>query len=267
MNDRRNFLKKMFTTAVFTGVAPHILLGELTPADVIEDENAGTIQDIYYVDLDTEEPETGRRPLREDFGSINIPVWDSEISFMKNMYVTHVPEEVSKGRFSILLDTCPHEHQKIFPLHSIEHIFLCSGHGSVFNVMGRWESGPAAQDLQHYNDRFYTWKPTDKYLRINFTFYKSNVSEESLHTYLRGSYPNPFRDNTTIIYGIDKDAYMQLEVVDIAGRAIYETPKEYKTVGEYREPISLPGFPVGVYMVNLYMNGAFARSIKINKEY
>jgi len=203
--------------------------------------------------------------LLEDYGSVMIKVYNSKLNYYEEIYVTRVPENIKAEHFSILRNICPHEGQYVLPMHPITKTFTCSGHGSVFNVTGNYQSGPAAADLTNY--QYYAWEPGDKYLKILFDFYdKTGITEnEQMHIYLKNSHPNPCGDYTNIFYGTDVDSYINYEIFDLQSNSVLKSKKEYKVKGDYSEKINLQNLPNGVYILNLYMNGIRTNSLKINK--
>lgn len=258
MSDRRDFLKKVLTLSVFTATTPKILLGELQPVEVLENKDEGIFQDIYVLDLE-EYPD-----LMEDYGSIEIEVPDTQGN-KHTLYVTRVPKELSKRRFSALLNICPHENMFVNPLHPDLHTFECTGHGSIFDPLGKWVSGPAAAPLTDFVVR--SWNEDDRYLRIMIDFYKaSSVDSPSMQCYLSRNYPNPFANKTTLRYGIDRDASINFEIYDVLGNKLITTPEQFLAPGDYEYTLNMSGYPIGKYFARMMMNGLFIKSITLNKE-
>lgn len=257
MSDRRDFLKKVFTLSIFSVAAPRILLGELQPTEILEDKDGNKLQDVYHLDLE-QYPD-----LMEDYGCIELELRDREDA-LRTLYVTRVPEELSDVGFSVLSNICPHEHMLVNPLHPDEHTFECTGHGSIFDVFGNWVSGPAAQRLTNYT--VVGWEPGDRYVRIIIDFYKNSVESDALHSYMSRNYPNPFANKTTLRYGIDKDAIVYFVIYDIAGRKLITTSEQFLSADDYEYPLDMSGYPSGKYIARMNMNGAFVKSITLNKE-
>lgn len=254
MKDRREFLKNMFTAAVFTGVCPHFLKGELIPT-INEDGNK--ISGIFQIDLN-KYPE-----LTEEWGSIKLELYNVEGKKKEEVYITRIPNPPNSSiYFSVLNNVCPHEGQKVYPMNPIEHTFTCSGHGSVFNSSGNWISGPAAQGLTSYSN---DWKPGQQYLSILFTFTAQESFVDDTKLYIKSNYPNPFKETTTIVYGIAEDSFISYEILDVRNRTILKVDNKFKTADEYREIINLKDYPDGVYYLNLYINNSLAKIQKIIK--
>lgn len=257
MSDRRDFLKKVFTLSIFTATAPRILLGELQPVEIYENKDENSLQDIYKLDLE-QYPD-----LMEDYGSIEIDVKDAQ-NTPHTLYVTRLPLELSENGFSVLSNICPHENMFVNALHPDEHTFECSGHGSIFDAMGYWISGPAAKPLISYT--VVGWEVGNRFVRIIIDFYKASVDSDAMHSYLSRNYPNPFANKTTLRYGIDKEASINFEIFDIVGNKLITTPEQILHPGDYEYHLDMSSFPSGKYFTRMMMNGAFVKSITINKE-
>ncbi|MDD5570251.1 MAG: T9SS type A sorting domain-containing protein [Bacteroidales bacterium] len=70
-------------------------------------------------------------------------------------------------------------------------------------------------------------------------------------------YPNPYTNQTQIIYSLNKKSDVKLEVFDIIGKKIAEICSEEQNAGEYRYLFSAKNFGLtgGIYIVKLRVNG------------
>lgn len=65
------------------------------------------------------------------------------------------------------------------------------------------------------------------------------------------SYPNPFNNRTNIVYGLAAEAFVTLEVYDLAGRLIKVLIHAYQPVGAYKIPFEGDEVAAGVYLCQL----------------
>lgn len=258
-NNRRNFLKQLLTASVFTAACPHLLLGEIKPH--IDNETGPTITGVYSLDLD-QYPQ-----LKEIWGSLRLSVPKSDGGNMEEVMITRVPYEEYGRNFSVFNTKCPHEGNRIRDFDKITREYTCNGHGTVFNPMGTFIYGPAAQNLLTYNASS-KWVEGDRYLQISFAFYEpsiNSVNENSLF-YLRKNHPNPFTEFTIISYGIEKDTNIKLEVLDISGRTIDTICDGLQSAGEYTYRFDAMNLPKGMYICKLSINGEEKNIIKMIKQ-
>ena len=80
------------------------------------------------------------------------------------------------------------------------------------------------------------------------------------------NYPNPFSDNTTINYEINKEATVSICIVDLLGNKIAEIVNENKTSGEYSVTWNSQGVSDGMYLLQLQVNNDIkTKKIIVNK--
>ena len=80
------------------------------------------------------------------------------------------------------------------------------------------------------------------------------------------NYPNPFSDNTTINYAINKEANVSICIVDLLGNTIAEIENENKASGEYSVTWNSEGVADGMYLLQLKVNNDIkTKKIVINK--
>jgi hypothetical protein len=80
--------------------------------------------------------------------------------------------------------------------------------------------------------------------------------------YLSPCYPNPFKDETTIEYRLDKKTDIQLTVFNVMGIEVKTLVKEKQVQGEYHVKIGKRDFPPGIYFYRL-SNGRFSQVRKM----
>lgn len=66
--------------------------------------------------------------------------------------------------------------------------------------------------------------------------------------------PNPFRNNTTIRYFIQKDTQVQLNIFDLLGKPVRNYAEGYKTAGHHSITIDASELPEGIYFYQLKTN-------------
>ncbi|CAN5537673.1 hypothetical protein BH10BAC1_BH10BAC1_01170 [soil metagenome] len=80
------------------------------------------------------------------------------------------------------------------------------------------------------------------------------------------NYPNPFSDNTTINYSINKDANVSISIIDLLGNKIAEITNENKASGEYSTTWNSQGVSEGMYLLQLKVNNDIkTKKIVVNK--
>lgn len=76
------------------------------------------------------------------------------------------------------------------------------------------------------------------------------------------TYPNPFSDNITIDYVLDRDCMMDLALVDVQGRVMRSYPYAAVGAGQHRVEMSAGDLSAGAYFINGHVNGrAFNQKI------
>lgn len=73
---------------------------------------------------------------------------------------------------------------------------------------------------------------------------------------LQGSFPNPFRDRTTIRYKLASPGHVMLTVHDVLGRHVATLVDEQQEAGRYQMPFEASSLASGTYFARLTTNGA-----------
>jgi hypothetical protein len=68
---------------------------------------------------------------------------------------------------------------------------------------------------------------------------------------LKGNYPNPFREQTTIEYVLPETRYVQLGLFDVLGRKVRTLVNEVQFSGQQRERLNAERLASGVYYYRL----------------
>lgn len=80
------------------------------------------------------------------------------------------------------------------------------------------------------------------------------------------NYPNPFSDNTTINYSINKEANVSISIIDLLGNKIAEIESGNKASGEYSVTWDSQGISDGMYLLQLKVNNDVkTKKIVVNK--
>lgn len=80
------------------------------------------------------------------------------------------------------------------------------------------------------------------------------------------NYPNPFSDNTTINYAINKNAHVSVSIMDLLGNTIAELENENKTSGEYSTTWNAENVSEGMYLLQLKVNNDISvKKIIVNR--
>lgn len=69
------------------------------------------------------------------------------------------------------------------------------------------------------------------------------------------SFPNPFRDNSTIIFSLDKQAHTELSVFDITGKRVAVLVNGVLQAGSHKALFHANRLPPGIYTLKLSYNG------------
>jgi predicted outer membrane repeat protein len=77
------------------------------------------------------------------------------------------------------------------------------------------------------------------------------VSLESLQTALRGNYPNPFSEQTTVEYVIAEEQPVTIEVYDVLGRRVRTLVDDRQALGVHRASLDANRLGSGVYFLRL----------------
>jgi len=72
---------------------------------------------------------------------------------------------------------------------------------------------------------------------------------------LHPAYPNPFNSTTTIRYSLDRDAFITLNLYNLAGREIASLVNEKQSVGNYQTIWNAEAMSSGVYLLRLEAEG------------
>ncbi len=247
---RRKLLELMFAATITTVCCPHKLLGKVVP-DI--KRNGNKLLGIYGLNIDTY-PE-----LANVWGSVRFFVEDT-IGYFPKVIVTRVPPETYGTDFIALLEQCPHEGYPVKPLDPDLHIFECSGHGTLFDVTGKYIWGPASDDLVRFNLSY----DGDKTIYIEIPALPTSAEEKNENlTYLRQNYPNPCSNITTIEYGIEKPSTIELKLQDLNGKTVLTINKSIIDAIEQYEQIDVTNLPNGIYLYSLLVGNKYCHTRKL----
>lgn len=205
--DRREFLEFFFTVAVTEFLYPHKLLGFIKPHLSKKGDN---LQGIYGISLDNY-PE-----LIPIWGSIRIKI-ENTLMFYPQVIIVHVPKEEYGVEFIAVCERCPHEGYPVKDLDPDLHLFECSGHGTLFDVTGRYVWGPASRDLERLNLEY----DGDKTIYLEVALYPLKKLDVEIETaFLHQNIPNPCYDKTKIVFGTMTPANVDILLLDFKGNVI-----------------------------------------------
>lgn len=97
--------------------------------------------------------------------------------------------------------------------------------------------------------------PLSKTGKSNSDAYKNVVDEESVALTLLMVNPNPFNNQSTITYSLNRTAPIEMQVFDINGKMVWQKLLTDKEKGEHSLQLNLTGFPAGVYFLNAIVDG------------
>ncbi len=74
------------------------------------------------------------------------------------------------------------------------------------------------------------------------------------------NYPNPFNPVTRIQYDLPYDSYLNIEILDMAGRLIGKIEDGYRNAGSYQTEWNGEGFSSGIYLIKMTAVGVKGKS-------
>ncbi|MBV6511081.1 MAG: hypothetical protein FMNOHCHN_00560 [Ignavibacteriaceae bacterium] len=87
-------------------------------------------------------------------------------------------------------------------------------------------------------------------------------SPENMNFSLEQNFPNPFNPATVVSFSISKQAPVSIAVFTPQGEKIFEINSGVKEPGQYRIPVTLEGFPSGMYIYQI-IAGEFSAQRKM----
>lgn len=248
--ERRQFLKLLFAGTITTVLPPHKLLGKILP---LLKEDGDNLLGIYGISL-LDYPE-----LANLWGSIRIKV-EGTIMFYPKIIIVRVPKEQYEVDFICVSERCPHEGYPLKDLDPDLHLFECSGHGTLFDVTGKYVWGPASRDLERIPLRY----DGDQTIYLEIPLYPLSVFEQKEDlSYLHQNNPNPCFGETTIEFGCQKPSSVEIKLFDAKGNFI-KTIFSGLNVGYHNKiDLNLIEMSAGNYHYEMFINGKPSHTKKL----
>jgi hypothetical protein len=79
------------------------------------------------------------------------------------------------------------------------------------------------------------------------------------------SYPNPFRESSTITFSLPAAGHTQLAAFDITGKQVAVLVNAYLQAGDHRSLLTTHQLPAGIYVLKIVHNGSIITT-KLVKE-
>ena len=99
-----------------------------------------------------------------------------------------------------------------------------------------------------------------------YSFNTTGINEDEYlmpsHIQILTNYPNPFNENTNIVYRLSADCFVELIVYDLLGREEISLVTEQKTAGDYTFNFNAADLPSGIYFYKLQA-GDYAQTKKM----
>jgi hypothetical protein len=102
------------------------------------------------------------------------------------------------------------------------------------------------------------------YARITPQLTGSDKPITKLDDLMISSYPNPFKDKTTIRYALQTDSEVKILVTDVFGRRIKDLVNEHQPSGFHEISISSADLPVGISFCRL-VAGTQTKTINLSR--
>ncbi|MCX7879436.1 MAG: Rieske 2Fe-2S domain-containing protein [Ignavibacteria bacterium] len=242
MIDRRDILKLLFTAIVTTPFFPHKILGKITP-DL--KQKGDSLLGIYGISL-IDYPD-----LQKIWGSVRIKI-QGTLMFYPKVIIVRVPKEEYNVEFIAISERCPHEGFIVKDFDPELKIFECPGHGTLFDVTGKYVWGPAARDLERIQVEY---NGTDT-IYLEIPLYPHNVEDlnpkENLNINLIRDIVSQEKPTIEFQMTLETVSNIKISLYDSLGRLV-STLFEGNTDSRYFS------FPVsylkdGIYFLRLFLN-------------
>jgi Rieske Fe-S protein len=254
-NKRRNFLKLVFAGFVTAVTEPTKLLGVLIPKEVYGKQDK--LQGIYGISLD-DYPQ-----LVPVWGSIRIKI-ENTLMFYPKVVIVHVPKENYDVDFIAVSERCPHEGYPIKDLDPDLHLFECSGHGTLFDVTGKYVWGPASRDLERIPLEY----DGDKTIYLDIPLYPLNkLDEDKNFAFLFQNKPNPCSNETVVEFGTEKSANVRLILFDSKGKLVEEVFSGIVNQTTNSLSLDVTKLQSGTYFLRMYVDGIHFSTKKLIVEH
>ena len=100
---------------------------------------------------------------------------------------------------------------------------------------------------------------------INFNGLKVNGIESDSRSNDISVYPNPFKNNTEVIYNMVESGSVRIALYNAVGQRMEVLVDEYKTAGNYNYSLNTSDIPSGVYSCEIIINGETSKYKKVIK--
>lgn len=97
---------------------------------------------------------------------------------------------------------------------------------------------------------------SDTYCQDVTTRFADNVDEAIPSSVGLSVYPNPFTENTNIMYSLNQPGYIEIALYDQLGRRLETMVREYHNSGTYSIEWERSGYNAGIYHVKLVTDGS-----------
>lgn len=247
---RREFLKLVFAGAITSIFPPHKILGFVEP---VLKEKEDKLLGIYGISLD-DYPE-----LIPVWGSVRIKI-ENTLMFYPKVIIVHVPKEEYEVDFIAVSERCPHEGYLIKDLDPDLKLFECSGHGTLFDVTGKYVWGPASRDLE----RLYLEYDGHKTIYLEVPLYPLGISNEQKEfAFFHQNFPNPCSSKTTIVFGVEKPNYVEINLYDSKGNFVKNLYSNVCSQQKVEIILDVSNLFPGVYFARMKLNGKIFGTRKV----
>lgn len=252
-NNRRDFVKKLFTISIFATAAPN-LLAMLEP-EIINKGNK--LMGEYNLKL-SDYPD-----LSTLWKSVRVNIFSLSENKNINVIITKVPFETYGVDYTAVMNFCPHQGGMLLGVDT-EHNYVCNLHGSVFDVTGKRKSGVASSDLKKYTVEFNQANGT---LKVIVDFDVAAVDEGSPLFILKQNHPNPSIGKTQIEFGTENPSSVQLELYNSSGQLVQTLFESTNFSGISTITVNTENYPAGMYIYRMMVGGRSVaeRSLIISK--
>lgn len=254
MDNRRSFLKLLFSATLLASTGGMRKANALITG--ISQREDGSLLGMITININ-DYPE-----LATVNGSVLITIDGLPLSDRCAGQEKIIVTRVSQSAFTALSARCTHQGCCTSPYQHQQNAIVCSCHGSRFDAHGNVLQGPATQPLKKYDTNF-----DDPILTITIPGLVDVTENIAKETELLQVYPNPCRENATLVLSIAKPETIRIECSTLNGKRLFTLGPIALQAGLFRIPIHLSDVPDGIYLLRIILNSGREQQVAITVQH